>query len=104
MITKQRQLFFMVGDKFFKTLLEAQKHDLQEIVEKAFPLQDGVDPQDWEASNGLIVDMMINYSTPIVDILTTTPTSRAKARKNNGGEKPKKAKKQKITPATVPEA
>jgi hypothetical protein len=102
-ITKQRCLFYQVGDQFFKTLLEAQKHDLLKIVQDAFPLEDGTNQQDWEASNDRIVDMMVNYATPITDILTTTPTSRAKARKNNGAVKPK-AKKQKITPATVPES
>lgn len=96
----------MVGDKFFKTLLEAQKHDLMEIVKAGMPANENLSPEqckEWELVQDDVVNLMVNYATPIVDILTTTPTSRAKARKNNGGEKPK-AKKKKITAATVPEA
>jgi hypothetical protein len=35
-----------------------------------------------------LVDKMVEQSVRVVDILTTTPTSRTKARKVNGGKKP----------------
>lgn len=92
----------MVGDQFFKTLLDAQKHDLKAIVVAGLPAPEPGEEEEFDKGVASIVSMMINNSTAIVDILTTTPTSRAKARKNNGAVKPK-AKKQKITAATVPE-
>ena len=92
----------MVGDQFFKTLMEAQKHDLKSIVVSGFPPPNEGAEEEHNRLIEDIVDLMINYATPIVDILTTSPTSRAKARKNNGAVKPK-SKKQKITAATVPE-
>lgn len=92
MITKQRQLFYFVGDKTFPTLLDAQKHDLMLILEK-----DETVPKDLHPT---FTSFMINFSTAIVDILTTTPTSRAKARKTNGGTK-KVPKRPKLQPAPV---
>ncbi len=86
MITKQLSLFFCVGDNFFKTLLEAQKHDLLEILKPS-------DFTDEQANN--IADFMLTNATAITDCLTTTPTSRAKARKTNSGKKiPKRPKLQ----------
>jgi hypothetical protein len=109
-ITKQKQLFYMVGDKFFKTLIEAQKHDLALIINDGLPCptdESGNPIAVFNAEHDEMVErvslFLIKYATPIVDILTTTPTSRAKARKNNGAVKPK-AKKQKIIAATIPEA
>jgi len=93
MISKQRSLFFCVGDSFFKTLDEAQRFDLQLILK----------PTDFtdEQSNA-IVDFLMKNAAAVVDILTTTPTSRAKARKTNGSKKTLKApKRPKLQPAEL---
>lgn len=94
MISKQRQLFYFVGDKPFKTLEEAQKHDLEEILKPS-------DFTDEQSKN--IADFMLKNAAAIVDTLTTTPTSRAKARKTNGGTK-KSPKRPKLQPAELPKA
>lgn len=94
MITKQRQLFYFVGDQPFKTIEEAQRHDLKEILQKS--------EIDWDAtSENHIIDWMMQNAAAIVDTLTTTPTSRAKARKTNGGTK-KSPKRPKLQPAELP--
>jgi len=97
-ITKQRALFFYVGDKPFTTLVESQKHDLRTIVVNALPAPAEGDEEDYDLGVTKIVDLIINNSTSITDVLTTTPTSRAKARKTNGATK---AKKPKLQPANV---
>lgn len=89
MITKQKALFFYVGDRPFKTLAEAQKHDLLETL---MPLE-LTDEQD-----NKIADWMMANAAAITDVLTTTPTSRAKARKTNGATK---AKKPKLQPTNI---
>lgn len=91
MIQKQRSLFFCVGDQFFKTLVEAQKHDLLEILR----------PSDFtDEESDKIANFMLGNALAIVDCLTTTPTSRAKARKTNGGKKT--PKRPKLQPAELP--
>lgn len=99
MITKQRCLFYQVGEKFFKTLQEAQAHDIMELTVNGV----SVGEQWGEDCKKDLVEWIMANAVPLVDILTTTPTSRAKARKTNGGTKPK-AKKQKLQPANLPEA
>lgn len=87
----------MVGDKFFKTLKEAQAHDIMELTRNGV----SVGEQWGEECKKDLVEWILANATPLVDILTTTPTSRAKARKTNGGAKPKAAKKPKLQPANV---
>lgn len=99
MIYKQKQLFFFVGEKPFKTLEEAQRHDLLEIANEGIGLDEQWGP---ECKENLVNWLMAN-ATKIVDCLTTTPTSRAKARKANGGTK-KSPKRPKLQPAKLPEA
>jgi hypothetical protein len=80
MITKQRTLFYFVGDQAFKSLEEAQKFDLTQIL-----------PMQW--SSGIVVpreeisDWLLANCTAIVDCLTTTPRSRLRARKTHGAER-----------------
>jgi len=97
MVTKQKCLFFFVNDKPFKSLAEAQKHDLIEIIKKDVSLMSepmAITPEQVE----FVADFMLKNSSAIVDCLTTTPTSRARARKTNGATK---AKKPKLQPANV---
>lgn len=82
MITKQRALFYFVGDKAFKDVAEAQEYDLQQLAVKN-PIA-----VDWSQENRCqVVKWLMANATEIVDILTTTPTSRLKARKTHGGTK-----------------
>lgn len=94
MISKQRQLFYQVGDQFFKNLVDAQKHDLL-LLTKGMP-------EDWgDDCKKDLVDWVMTNQAAIIDTLTTTPRSRLKARKSHGGAvKPKKVK---LQPAVVPE-
>lgn len=79
----ERTNAFKVGDKSFLTLADAQKHELQTLISsQQYP--DGFtvgDVVEWVASN----------KSKILDILTTTATSKPKARKINGGTKVRKA-------------
>ena len=76
MIQKQRQLFYFVGDQPFKTLREAQLADLAALI-----------PDTSIPGKEHLAEWMLENATAIVDCLTTTPTSRARARKTNGGTK-----------------
>lgn len=93
MITKQRTLFYFVGEQAFKSLEEAQKADLATLVPS--DLFSGAAETD---RGSIIADWMLKNSKAIVDILTTTPTSRLKSRKSHGAtRKPR-------TPKAKPEA
>lgn len=59
------------------TLEQAQRHELATLL-------------NIEAT--AIVDAIIQNADKVVDILTTSESSRAKARRVNGGTKPRKAK------------
>lgn len=103
MITKQRQLFYFVGQKPFASLKEAQLEDLKTIFAKAPHL---VTPDMMETPEQFktrqtekISEFVLENAAPIVDILTTTPRSRVKARKTNGGGP--KTKKPKLQPASL---
>ena len=85
MITKQKSLFYYVGDEVFPSLEEAQKCDLKKLIPE--DLADGATPD-------LLVGWLLDNSLAIVDILTTTPRSRSRARKANGAKRAKKAKAQ----------
>jgi hypothetical protein len=96
MITKQKQLFYFVGDVPFKTLEEAQKSDILRLTTEGVTIG-----EDWgDECKKDLVDWIMANAAPLVDILTTTPTSRAKARKTNGGKKT--PKRPKLQPAELP--
>lgn len=95
MITKQRTLFFFVGDQPFKSLEDAQKADILRLTSEGV----SVGEQWGDDCKKDLVDWIMANAAALVDILTTTPTSRAKARKANGGFK--KPKKPKLQPADV---
>jgi hypothetical protein len=84
MIQKQRRLFYFVGDEAFVSLEEAQKCDLKKLM----PENGGGVP----ASTDLLSDWLIENKTAIVDVLTTSPTSRLNGRKLHGATRKKKVK------------
>ena len=90
MITKQKALFYYVGDEVFPSLEEAQKCDLKKLIDEK------LDPATLEESSwkDTVASWLIKNSVAIVDILTTNPRSRSKARKANGAKRAKKAKAQ----------
>ena len=84
MITKQKALFYYVGDESFPSLEEAQKCDLKKII-----------PDEFLAAGDakeIVATWLLANSVAITDILTTTARSRSKARKANGAKRAKKAK------------
>ena len=93
MISKQKQLFYFVGDKPYASLEEAQKVDLMAMMPVAAEGPLGM-------TNECIADWMIKNSTAIVDTLTTTPRSRLRGRKLHGGTRKPRATKTKSNEAT----
>ena len=90
MITKQKQLFYFVGETPYKSLAEAQKADLVLLIPDRFEAVGGNKKSD-------IAEWLLKEAGPIVDTLTTTPTSRLKARKTHGATKqPRKPKLQPV--------
>lgn len=81
MITKQKSLFYFVGDQAFRDLAEAQKADLIKLMPLTEPLIQ--DKNDW-------ADWILKNAESIVDTLTTTPKSRLRARKSHGAVRKKK--------------
>lgn len=67
---------FQSGEQFFPLLAEAQKHELKLLL-------DGASLND-------IPQAIVEHADKILDILTTKPGSRARARKINGGKKSRK--------------
>jgi hypothetical protein len=80
----ERTPAFKVGEHSFLSLEEAQKYELKQLLPPK-----GIDQ---------VVDWVITNKAKIVDILTTTTTSKAKARKIHGGSKPRKNKSIAISP------
>jgi hypothetical protein len=85
MITKSKTVLFFVDDKSFESLDQAKKFNLESLA-----------PNTWREFKPdmpeRVADWLIENAEAITDILTTTPRSRAKARKANGGGKKRKAK------------
>ena len=79
MITKKTTPLYYVGEQSFATLAEAQKCELATLA-----------PTDGTRES--LPDWLISNASAIVDILTTTATSKPKARKIHGGTKVRKAK------------
>jgi hypothetical protein len=81
MITRQN--CFVSGGKTFATLEEAQISELESLFG-----DDGQGP--WTANE--IAQRILEKESQILDVLTTTETSKARARAINGGRKPRKPK------------
>ena len=75
----ERTNAFKVGDQSFLTLADAQKFELGNLYGG-----DSIGDKD-----SVVSWIMIN-KVKILDILTTTSASKPKARKINGGSKPRK--------------
>ena len=94
MITKQKCLWYFVGAEAFKSLEEAQKCDLKKLI----PPELKISPMD----ETLITNWLLENKAAIVDVLTTTPNSRLKARKLHGGARKKKVKVAPLLPDVTP--
>ena len=80
---------YKTGDgNVFATIEKAQKHELSVLFEPHPTLQATGLPS--EPMNEWIAEIVLDNKDKIVDILTTTTTSKPKARKINGGRKPRK--------------
>ena len=86
MIVKTRCLFYEVEGQFYKSLEEAQIADLIKLVPNDFLADGSMD------SGHKIASWLLSNKDAITCILTTTPRSRAKARKANGATRKRKAK------------
>lgn len=96
MITKQKTLFYFVGDQPFKSLEEAQKCDLAKLV------PDSLRSGDEKTFSDSVADWMLKNASQIIDTLSTTPTSRLKARKSHGAtRKPRKKKVGEVPPVAL---
>jgi hypothetical protein len=85
MITKTRCLFYEVDGQFYKSLEEAQAVDLKKLMVTR-----------WGEDNGekqVMAEWLLQNKDAITCILTTTPRSRAKARKANGATRKRTPKK-----------
>jgi hypothetical protein len=79
----ERTNSFKVGEKSFLTLLEAQKYEIQQLLDKQQLVAPGLTPV--KAID--IAEWILNNKVAILDILTMTPNSKPKARRINGGTK-----------------
>jgi hypothetical protein len=84
---------FKVGDQSFLTLEQAQKHEIRNLLE--------LDPQIVTLDRKEIADWVVQYKDVIVDILTTSASSKPKARKINGGTKRRKVILNNTSPVTT---
>lgn len=80
-------------NKVYGSLQEAQNAEIRILVEES----DSAPGTVWNATE--IAGFILDYQDKIMDILTTTESSKPKARKINGGTK----KRQSKTPAVVEE-
>ena len=87
----EKILGYKVGQLFFPCIEEAQKHELEQI----FNDTDLARPDARLHATGLdpawIAGVILKHQERILDILTTTPTSKVKARKINGAKKIRKS-------------
>ena len=80
---------YKVGEKLCATLEEAQIESLIPLLAEAFP------PQNNTLEAEKCAKLLVQKSEQVIDILTTGPNSKPKARRINGGTK-------KRTPKTAP--
>lgn len=82
----ERTSAFKVGEKTFATLTEAQARELGSLL---------FDEDSGNADSAAICNRILAHAEKVIDILSTKPTSKVRARKLNGGTK-------KRTPRTEP--
>ena len=83
----ERANAFVVGEVPFLTLEAAQAAELTNL----FPTTNDKENPSLLTVKEIVAILMENQEQ-VLDILTTTPTSKPKARKINGGSKPRKNK------------
>ena len=82
MITFQKA--YVVGDKVYATLEEAQRAEIKRLAADTFGSTMTV--EDW-------CHLVVDQKESVMNILTTTDKSRPRARKVNGGRKPRNVTK-----------
>lgn len=75
----EKTIGYRTGEKVFAFIEDAQREELRTLLKL-------------DSSVNSIVDLMIDHSKEIVDILTTGPKSRPKARAVNGAKRIRKPK------------
>lgn len=91
----ERTQAFKTGDgNTFQSLDLAQAHELVLLFDSETPA-----PPLTHAS---AADMLVKHAKQVVDILTTTPTSKARARSVNGGTKTRVKKPETPIPSQFP--
>ena len=79
---------FQVGDKAYVSVEAAQKAELQSLVDTIVPHStDGIEQNKCMTNVSGIPDFILANKAKILDILTTTASSRPTRRKINGGSK-----------------
>ena len=81
--------------QLFGSIEEAQIHEIENIFIKDLSLKDPFSTAKEAAY------VIVKHKTVVIDALTTTPNSKPKARKINGGTKTRTSKKTIITDAAT---
>jgi len=78
---------YQVGDKTFATLEEAQTYEMQSLLNNCSVSGSVGSAEFWKST----AEFVVEQKDKVVDILTTGPRSKPKARKINKKNKPKEA-------------
>lgn len=102
MITFSRS--YTVGDQTFATLELAQQHEIITLLKaecgNQFP-SIGEEGARSSAIFAVVASVIVAHKAKVLDILTTKPNSRPRARSINGAKRTRKAKN--VVPAKSPE-
>lgn len=79
--------------KCYSTLMEAQKVEIEALLSR-------IGGEKLTAKEA--AELIVNHSEKFMDVLSTTETSRPKARAVNGGRKPRKKTTTTVTAETQP--
>lgn len=89
----EKTVGFKVGNSVFETLGDAKVQELTVLLAELAP----------ECGTAQVARQLVDHQERVLDILTTTPESRPKARAIHGGRKPRKQKATAPAPASQPE-
>jgi hypothetical protein len=78
----EKTVGFKVGNSVFETLGDAKVQELTVLLAELAP----------ECGTAQVARQLVDHQERVLDILTTTPESRPKARAIHGGKKPRKQK------------
>ena len=84
----ERTNAFRVGESSFLILKDAQRHELEQLIHK--DNVNGKPPLVFDIKD--FARWILENKTSIIDIITTTSSSKTKARKINGGHKTRNKK------------